>query len=130
MTSFHPAAAAIRMISPNNRGLKASVSATFAWKTSTIGLRKGLSRLVDMSSVRSVWGSGVTGCKSWDWRLGVRSAGGLWRMLMIGHSIRCWKTLECFGCEDCGTRYYDALVLGFMGSGSSSRVRVGETCQI
>jgi hypothetical protein len=35
---------------------------------------------------------------------------------MIGHSIRCWKTLECFGCEDCGTRYYDALVLGFMGS--------------
>jgi hypothetical protein len=101
MASFHPAAAAIRMISSNNRGQKASVSATFAWKTSTIGLRKGLSRLADISSVWSVWGSGVTGCKSWDWGSGVRSAGGLWRILTIGHSIRCWKTIEWFGYEDC-----------------------------
>jgi hypothetical protein len=91
---------------------------------------RGSSRLVDMSPVWSVGGTGLNGCRSSGWRLGVRSAGGWWRVLILGDSIRCWGRLERFGYGDCGKSCYGPLVFRFMGSGSSSRVRVGEACRI
>lgn len=88
MARFHPAAAVTGMISTNKRGLKASESVTSASRTSTIRNGRELSRLVDMSSVWSVGVTGLSGCKCCGWRLGVRSAGGLWRVLVLGDSIR------------------------------------------
>jgi hypothetical protein len=119
MARFHPAAAAIDMISTTNRGLKASGSATSASRTSTIGNGRESSRLVDISSVWSVGVTGLSGCKCCGWRLGVRSAGGLWRVLVLGDSIRYWGTLEFLD-----AKIVERVIMFPLYTGSWVRVRV------
>lgn len=72
-----------------------------------------------MSSVWSVGGTGLSGCKRCGWRLGVQSAGGLWRVLILGDSIRCWGTLECLD-----TKIAERVVMIPLYEGSWVRVRV------